>query len=38
VNASIKIFHKTGHALNGGNGTIYNSFFSATGPTRGANE
>jgi hypothetical protein len=33
VNSSIKIFDKTGAALNGVNGTTYNSFFSALGPT-----
>src|ERR1700730_3522843 len=33
VNSSIKIFDKTGTALNGVNGTTYNSFFSALGPT-----
>jgi hypothetical protein len=33
VNSSIKIFDKTGTALNGANGTTYNSFFSALGPT-----
>ena len=29
VNSSIKIFDKSGNALNGTNGTTYNSFFSA---------
>src|SRR5205085_1645662 len=29
VNSSIKIFDKNGNALNGPNGTTYNSFFSA---------
>src|SRR4051812_3046660 len=33
VNSSIKIFDKAGNALNGVNGTTYNSFFSAMGPT-----
>ncbi|HZE13615.1 MAG TPA: hypothetical protein VE086_07655, partial [Chthoniobacterales bacterium] len=33
VNSSIKIFDKSGNALNGTNGTTYNSFFSAMGPT-----
>ena len=33
VNSSIKIFDKTGTALNGVNGTTYNSFFSPMGPT-----
>jgi len=33
VNSSIKIFDKTGTALNGANGTTYNSFFSAVGAT-----
>src|ERR1043166_5896399 len=33
VNSSIKIFDKTGTALNGVNGTTYNSFFSSMGPT-----
>jgi hypothetical protein len=32
VNSSIKIFNKSGTALNGPNGTTYNSFFSALGP------
>ena len=32
VNSSIKIFDKSGNALNGTNGTTYNSFFSAIGP------
>ncbi len=31
VNSSIKIFDKSGMALNGVNGTTYNSFFSAAG-------
>src|SRR6478609_5134160 len=31
VNSSIKIFDKLGNALNGTNGTTYNSFFSALG-------
>src|SRR5215510_4148417 len=31
VNSSIKIFDKSGNALNGTNGTTYNSFFSALG-------
>jgi hypothetical protein len=31
VNSSIQIFDKTGAALNGVNGTTYNSFFSALG-------
>jgi hypothetical protein len=31
VNSSIKIFDKTGTALNGTNGTTYNSFFSMLG-------
>ena len=30
-NSSIKIFDKLGNALNGTNGTTYNSFFSALG-------
>jgi hypothetical protein len=33
VNSSIKIFDKAGIALNGTNGTTYDSFFSALGPT-----
>jgi hypothetical protein len=33
VNSSIKIFDKTGTALNGTNGTTYNSFFSMLGAT-----
>src|SRR5262249_50480159 len=33
VNSSIKIFDKTGMALNGATGTTYNSFFSALGAT-----
>src|SRR6478752_8826426 len=33
VNSSIKIFDKLGTALNGTNGTTYNSFFSALGPS-----
>src|SRR4051812_7367616 len=33
VNSSIKIFDKSGTALNGANGTTYNSFFSSMGPT-----
>ena len=33
VNSSIKIFDKTGTALNGTNGTTYNSLFSGMGPT-----
>ncbi len=33
VNTSIKIFDKSGNALNGVNGTTYNSFFSAMGPS-----
>src|SRR5690349_13804303 len=33
VNSSIKIFDKLGNPLNGTNGTTYNSFFSAMGPT-----
>src|SRR5205085_8137285 len=33
VNTSIKIFDKSGTALNGTNGTTYNSFFSSMGPT-----
>ena len=31
VNSSIKIFDKLGNALNGANGTTYNSFFSGLG-------
>src|SRR5262249_2339231 len=31
VNSSIKIFDKSGNALNGTNGTTYNSFFSGLG-------
>ena len=31
VNSSIKIFDKLGNALNGTNGTTYNSFFSGAG-------
>jgi hypothetical protein len=34
VNSSIKIFYKTGNALNGVNGATCNSFFSAMGPAR----
>src|SRR5437764_2465278 len=33
VNSSIKIFDKLGNALNGTNGTTYNSFFSALNTT-----
>ena len=33
VNSSIKIFDKSGNALNGTNGTTYNSFFLPLGPT-----
>jgi hypothetical protein len=33
VNSSIKIFDKAGNPLNGVNGTTFNSFFAALGPT-----